>query len=91
MFSYNLSPKLRKRVAKLAKKDPVLARVFKKKIREVISQDTTTIDTYKNLRSPQNEFKRIHLTGSHVLIFAVDKSQQHIVFVDLVRWDKAYK
>ncbi len=91
MFSFNLSPKLRKRVSKLAKKDRVLALVFKKKIQEVIAHNNTTIDTYKNLRSPQNEFKRVHLTGSHVLIFRVYKEKNHIIFVDILHWDDAYK
>ena len=77
-------------MSKLAKKDKVLALIFKKKVQEVISQDTKTIDLYKNLRSPQNEFKRIHLTDNFILLFTVDKSRQHIVFVDILHWDNAY-
>jgi len=90
MFSYNLSPRLRKKVSKLAKKDKVLALVFRKKLQEVISHNEKSIDTYKNLKSPQNEFKRIHLTGSHVLVFSVNKQKNHIIFVDIIYWDNAY-
>jgi len=90
MFSYDLSDKLRKRVDKLAKKDKVLALIFKKKLQEAVSHDTKTIDSYKNLRSPQNEFKRIHLTDNFILLFRVDKEKKHIVFIDILHWDKAY-
>ncbi|MFT4312250.1 MAG: hypothetical protein ACMXYF_03400 [Candidatus Woesearchaeota archaeon] len=90
MFSYNLSEKLEKKIRKVAKKDKILALIFRKKIQEVISHSTKTIDTYKNLKSPQNNYKRIHLTGSYVLLFFVDKPNKHVIFVDIVHWDFAY-
>lgn len=89
-FSFDLTDKLRKKVDKLARKDQVLAIIFKRKVQEVISRDVVTIDAYKNLRSPQNEYKRIHLTDSFVLLFIVDKQKKHIVFVDILHWDDAY-
>lgn len=91
MFSYDLSDKLRKRVRKLAKKDKVLALIFKRKIKEVITHNTTTIDTYKNLHSPQNEYKRIHLTNNFILLSTIDRKNEHIIFVGILHWDKAYK
>lgn len=90
MFSYDLTDVLRKRVSKFARKDKTLALIFKKKILEVISHDEKSISTYKNLRSPQNRFKRIHLTKSHVLLFIVDSKKNHILFVDILHWDDAY-
>jgi mRNA-degrading endonuclease RelE of RelBE toxin-antitoxin system len=90
MFTYNLTDKLIKKVSKLAHKDRVLAIIFKKKIQEVISHNLMTIDTYKNLRSPLHEFKRIHLTKSHILLFEVEKETNHIIFVDILHWDDAY-
>ena len=91
MFSYDLTDKLKKRVRKLAQKNKVLALIFKRKIKEVVGHSVDTIDTYKNLNSPMNEYKRIHLTCSHVLLFNVDKKKRHIIFVDIIHWDKAYK
>jgi len=82
---------LRKRVDKIAKKDHVLALIFKKKLLEIIKQDETTIDAYKNLRSPKNEYKRIHLTNQAIPLFHVDKRAKHIVFVDILPRDKAYR
>lgn len=90
MFTYDFSDKLRKRLDKLGSRDKVLALIFKKKVEEVVNKDKHTINSYKNLKSPQNEYKRIHLTGSFVLLFIADLNRNHIVFVDIVHWDKAY-
>ena len=88
MFTYNLSDKLRKKLEKLAKKDKILALIFRRKIQEVLNRDEKSIGMYKNLKSPQNEYNRIHLTVNMVLLFTVNKN--HIVFIDVIRWDKAY-
>lgn len=91
MFEYTLSDILKKKVAKLAKKDKILALNFKKKLFEVISHDAQTIDTYKNLRKPMQDKKRIHLTDNFIFLFRVDKLNNQILFVDILPWDKAYK
>lgn len=91
IFTYNLSDVLKKKLEKIGKKDPVLAQAFKKKCKEVIAHDEKTIDTYKNLKSPLNEFKRIHLTDNFIILFKVYKKEKHIVFFDIKHWDKAYQ
>ena len=91
MFTYNFSDKLRKKVSKLAKKDRILALVFKRKLQEVISHDSTTIDMYKNLKSPMQIYKRIHLTDQFILLFHIDKNNNHIVFMDIAHWDTVYR
>lgn len=90
MFTFDMTLRLKKKVFKLAKKDKVLAIVFKKKVKEIISRDVSGLDAYKNLRSPMNLYKRIHLTDSFVLLFHVDKKNLHILFMDIVHHDKAY-
>ncbi len=91
MFEYDFSDRLRHKFSKIAKKDKVLGLNLKKKIKEVISNDLVSIDRYKNLRSPLNEYKRIHLTGEFILLFIVDKENRHITFMDVTHWDNAYK
>ena len=59
MFKFEIEDYLKKKLKKLAKKDKVLAKNFKKKLIEIINQNEISIDTYKNLKSPMNEFKRI--------------------------------
>ena len=89
MFTYDITDVLRKKLKKLAKKDRILSLIFYKKLQEVINRDKETINSYKNLKSPMNEFKRIHLTDNYILLFKVEK--KHIVFVDIKHWDHVYE
>lgn len=91
MFHYDLEEDLRKKLKILSKKDKVLAKIFKKKVSEIINHDEKSINTYKNLKSPLNEFKRIHLTNNYILLFKVNIEKNHILFLDIVHRDKAYK
>jgi len=90
MFSYDISDILRKKLVKIGKKDKVLAMNFYKKLQEIILRDEQSIDMYKNLKSPMNEYKRIHLTDNYILLFAVEKKEKHVVFVDIKHWDEVY-
>ena len=88
MFTYSISDELQKKLRKIASKDKVLAQIFYKKVQEIVNRDEKTINAYKNLRSPLNEYKRIHLTDNYILLFAVGGS--HIVFVDIRHWDNVF-
>ena len=90
MFTYDITDRLRKKLKKLGKRDKILAEIFKKKLDEVISRDERTINSYKNLKAPKNEFKRIHLTDNFILLFKVNIKDKHIIFVDILHWDYAY-
>lgn len=89
MLKFELSSKLQKKVKIIAKKDKVLAKIFKKKLVEIINRNLVSINTYKNLKSPLNDYKQIHLTDNYILLFKLDKDV--ILFIDILHWDKAYK
>lgn len=91
MFDYDLSDLLTRKLKKLSKKDKVLTIIFRKKLREVISNNKLTIDRYKNLKKPLQDFKRIHLTDNFILLFQVSKKDNHIMFTYIKHWDRAYK
>ena len=91
MFYYTLSDTLKKKVDKLAKKDPVLVSILKKKIIEIVSRNEKTISMYKNLKSPDNDKKRVHLTDNTILLFNVDIENSRVLFIDILHWDDAYK
>ncbi len=88
MFSYNFSDVLRKKLEKIGKRDKVLAQIFYRKIQEIINRDEKGVNAYKNLRSPLNMYKRIHLTDNYILLFAA--AEKHIVFVDIRHWDDLF-
>lgn len=91
MFRYILTDELAKKLGVLCKRDKILAQTFKRKLLEVINRDERTINEYKNLKSPLNEYKRIHLTGNYILLFSVEQKNNLIVFVDIMHRDKVYK
>jgi len=91
MFTFNITHKLQNKLKKIGKKDPVFARIFKRKLKEIIAKDKTSINTYKNLRSPMNDLKRIHLTDNYILLFRVYSEKRHILFVDILHRVRVYK
>lgn len=91
MFRYVLTDELSKKLEVLCKKDKILAQTFKRKLLEVINRNENTINSYKNLKSPLNEYKRIHLTGNYILLFSVEQKNNIITFVDIMHRDKVYK
>ncbi len=88
MFTYDVTDALKAKLAKLSKKDKILAQIFYKKLQEIVCRDEKTINAYNNLRSPLNDYKRIHLTGNYILLFAV--KGKHIVFVDIRHWNDVF-
>ena len=91
MFEFSSTSVFDKKFKLLLKKDKVLANATKNKIKEILSQNTHTIDTYKNLRKPLQDLKRIHITGQYILLFKVYKEENMILIVDILHRDVAYK
>ena len=90
MFDFDFSEESRRELKSLSKKDKALANALSKKIKEICSRDSQTIEYYKNLRKPLNEFKRVHV-GSFVLIFKVFKEKKLVYFDSFKHHDEAYK
>ena len=88
MFKYDIHDTLRAKLDKISKKDKVLASIFFKKVQEIVNRDEKTINAYKNLRSPLNEYKRIHLTGNYILLFSVKGNR--VIFFDIRHWDEVF-
>lgn len=86
-FKFELAPKVRQRLDKLAKKDRALAIAVRKKIDQIISCDETSILHFKNLRHDMSEYKRVKV-GSFILFFKLEGDT--IAFDRLVHHDEAY-
>jgi len=67
MRKFSIEDNLRKKLGKLSKKDRVLYSAAMKKMDEILSCED--VSHYKNLKSPMQDFKRVHVRGSFVLIF----------------------
>ena len=87
MYSYELRKSVEKEFFKLAKKNPKQVIIIEKKINEIRQNP----QHYKNLRSPMQHLKRVHIDKSFVLVFSVDDDQKHIIIEDYDHHDNIYK
>lgn len=88
MYRFDIEEKLHKILQKLFKKDSKKYEIIWKKIDEIINSEN--VEHYKNLRSPLNNFKAVHIDKSFVLIFKYDKTGNKIIFYDFDHHDKIY-
>ena len=88
MRKFDVEEKLHKILQKLSKKDRKRYEIIWKKINEIINSEN--VEHYKNLKYPLNDFKRIHIDGSFVLIFKYDKTNDKLIFYDFEHHDKIY-
>ena len=79
---------LKKTLAKLYKKDRVTYEILMKKIGELLS--TADVSHYKNLRSPLQAFKRVHIRGPFVLTFKYVEAEDRIILYDFGHHDVIY-
>jgi YafQ family addiction module toxin component len=89
MRKFEVEEKLHQILKKLFRKDNKKYEITWKKIKEVAS--SPDIEHYKNLKSPMNEFKRVHIDKSFVLVFKYDKTNDKLKFYDLDHHDNIYK
>ncbi len=89
MHKFSIEKNLNKKLKKISKKDKKKFNSIFKKIDEIIN--TSNVEHYKNLKYPMQEFKRVHIDKSFVLIFKFDKKANKIFFYDFDHYDKIYK
>ena len=70
-FSVILSRDTEKTLSKLKRKDKKTFKAVQKKILQIASSDKHTIQHFKNLRKPLQDFKRVHIK-EYVLLFRID-------------------
>jgi mRNA-degrading endonuclease RelE of RelBE toxin-antitoxin system len=89
-MSYHIiiSEDLRKTLVILKRKDKTMFQMVEKKIVQIASLDSVSIQHFKNLRSPLSDFKRVHLS-SYVLLFRVQAN--NIIFDAFEHHDKIYQ
>lgn len=82
---------LKKKLAKLSKKDKQRYEIIMKKIEQIASCSWQEIEHFKNLRYDLSYLKRVHIDKSFVLTFKVDKIKNTILFLDFDHHDNIYK
>ncbi len=72
---------------KLAKKNPEFKKAIEKKIFQILENPFR----FKPMRRPLQEFRRVHLLKSFVLLYKIDEKKKEAVLVKLEHHDNAYK
>jgi YafQ family addiction module toxin component len=87
MYSLDIKPSLKKKLIKLAKKNPKQAEIIARKTEEIIKNP----HRYKNLRTPLQKWKRIHVDAHFVLTFSIDEERKVVILEDYDHHDNIYK
>ena len=88
MHKFSIEENLKKKLNRLFKKDKSLYDSFIKKFEKILT--CKDVNHYKNLKSPLQNFKRVHIKCSFVLIFKYIESEDKVVFYELDRHDNIY-
>jgi len=89
MREFSIEEGLKKTLKKLHKKDKDTYEAIMGKIDEIIT--CKDVNHYKNLRSPLQHLKRVHIKGSFVLTFKYIESEDKVIFYDFDHHDNIYK
>ncbi len=87
MYDLYIKPSLKKKLKKLAKINPKQAEIITKKVEKIVINPYR----YKNLKSPLDNWKRVHIDKHFVLTFSVDKQKKIVVLEDYAHHKKIYK
>ena len=86
MYSFEIREHLDKIFEKIGKKNKKQLEIIHNKIAEVIQNP----QHYKNLRSPLQHFRSVHIDKSFVLLFSVDENLKKVTFEEFDHHDKIY-
>lgn len=85
-YSLDIKPTLDKKLEKLYKKNRKQYEIVMKKAEEVIQNP----QHYKNLRSPLQHLKEVHIDTQFVLTFSVDENTKIVTLEDYDHHDKIF-
>jgi len=89
MRDFSIDFDLKKTLVKLSKKDRRTHDILMGKMHEILAcQD---VNHYKNLRSPLQHLKRVHVNGPFVLTFRYMESEDKVIFYEFDHHDNIYE
>ena len=88
MYDLYIKPTADRTFKKLSKKDKKQLLIIFKKLNEI--RDNPRHE-YKHLRKPLEDFLRVHIDSSFVLIFAVDHADQKVTVYYYGHHDSVYR
>jgi len=86
-YNFEIHKKCKENIQKICKKNPILEKALKNKIKEIIENP----QHYKPLKSDLSGERRVHIMKSFVLKFEIDENCLLIRFTFFGHHDEAYK
>ncbi|MDP7323996.1 MAG: hypothetical protein QF632_04520 [Candidatus Woesearchaeota archaeon] len=86
MYQIEARKKYNKIIAKLQQKNPKQLRIIQKKLEEIEKNP----HRFKNLRSPLQHLKRVHIDKHFVLTFSIDEENKKVILEDYEHHDVIY-
>ena len=87
MYFIVISTALDNKLKRLVRKNRKQYDIILNKVEEIIQNP----HRYKNLRSPMQHLKRVHIDKHFVLTFSIDEGDHSVIFIDFEHHDKIYK
>ncbi len=85
-YSLEVAENLDKVFGKLARRDKRTFNTINNKVNEVLENP----HHFKPLKAPMQNLRRVHISGSFVLIFKIDEDRKVVQLVEFEHHDKAY-
>lgn len=87
MYKLAIKENLDRKFKKLKKKDRELLVLIDRKVQEILDNPYR----FKPLRKPLQNKRRVHVGGSFVLIYEINKDKKIVTLLDLDHHDNIYK
>ena len=87
MYKLAVKENLDKKLKKLRKKDKELLRFINMKVQNILKDPYR----YKPLKKPLQNKRRVHIGGSFVLIYEINKKEKVVTLFDFDHHDNIYK
>ena len=87
MYKLAIKENLDRKFKKLKKKDRELLVLIDRKVREILDNPYR----FKPLRKPLQNKRRVHVGGSFVLVYEINKDEKIVTLLDLDHHDNIYK
>ena len=86
MYSFETADNLKKKLAKLAKRNPKRVKIITKKIKQILKNPCH----FKPLKGDMRRARRVHVDNSFVLVYEIDEKNKIVKLLDYGHHDKIY-
>lgn len=87
MYKLAVKESLDKKFKKLQKKDKGMLRLIDRKVQDILEDPYR----FKPLRKPLQNMRRVHVGGSFILIYEINKEEKIVTLLDFDHHDNVYK